>query len=147
MIDEGQTDWKVVSIDVLDPLAGKLSDISDVEVYMPGLLKTTTDWFRFYKTADGKPINKFAFNARAKTKAFTVNVLRETHQQWCSLIATRKEMPLARTHVSDLSALGSRFAIGPEQAENIVNIAPELGEDAPVQDPGKLENWHHVPMI
>lgn len=49
MIDEGQTDWKVIGIDVGDPLASKMSDISDVDVYMPDLLKMTTNWFRIYK--------------------------------------------------------------------------------------------------
>ena len=49
MIDEGETDWKVIGIDINDPLASKLSDVSDVDVYMPGLLKTTIDWFKLYK--------------------------------------------------------------------------------------------------
>jgi inorganic pyrophosphatase len=49
MIDEGQTDWKVVSIDATDSMAHKLSDISDVDVYMPELIKTTIQWFKVYK--------------------------------------------------------------------------------------------------
>ena len=49
MIDEGQTDWKIIAIDNTDPMARKLSDISDIDVYMPGLIKTTLDWFRLYK--------------------------------------------------------------------------------------------------
>lgn len=49
MIDEGQTDWKVVGIDIEDPLAPKFSDISDVDVYMPKLLKSTVEWLRNYK--------------------------------------------------------------------------------------------------
>lgn len=51
MIDEGQTDWKVIGIDVSDPLASKMSDVSDVDVYMPDLLKMTTNWFRIYKAS------------------------------------------------------------------------------------------------
>jgi nucleosome-remodeling factor subunit len=39
LIDEGETDWKVVAIDVNDPLASKLNDINDVEAVMPGLLR------------------------------------------------------------------------------------------------------------
>ena len=49
MIDEGQTDWKVISIDINDPLASKLSDVSDVDIYMPLLLKNTVEWLRNYK--------------------------------------------------------------------------------------------------
>ena len=49
----GETDWKVIAIDVTDPLAKKLTDISDVEVHMPGLLKATVNWFRVYKVGLG----------------------------------------------------------------------------------------------
>ena len=49
LIDEGQTDWKLISIDITDPLASKMSDISDVDVYMPELLPATVNWFRNYK--------------------------------------------------------------------------------------------------
>ena len=36
MLDEGETDWKLIAIDVNDPLAPQLSDINDVEKLMPG---------------------------------------------------------------------------------------------------------------
>ena len=49
LIDEGQTDWKLISIDITDPLASKMSDVSDVDVYMPDLLPATVNWFRNYK--------------------------------------------------------------------------------------------------
>ena len=41
MIDEGETDWKVICIDVTDPLAENLNDIHDVDKVMPGFLKVT----------------------------------------------------------------------------------------------------------
>jgi len=61
LIDSGETDWKVIVINVDDPLAGKLDDISDVERHMPGLLAATRDWFRIYKIPDGREANEFAF--------------------------------------------------------------------------------------
>ena len=36
--------------------------------------------------ADGKPPNRFAFNARPRNKSFTLNVLYETHLMWKDLI-------------------------------------------------------------
>ena len=38
LIDEGEADWKIICIDVNDPLADKLNDINDVETHFPGLL-------------------------------------------------------------------------------------------------------------
>ena len=39
LIDEGETDWKVIAIDINDPLAEKMNDIEDVKKTMPGLLE------------------------------------------------------------------------------------------------------------
>ena len=33
-------------------MASKMSDISDVDVYMPDLLKTTVQWLTNYKVSD-----------------------------------------------------------------------------------------------
>ncbi len=39
LIDEGETDWKLIGIDVKDAMAEKLNDIEDVEMIYPGLLR------------------------------------------------------------------------------------------------------------
>lgn len=46
LIDEGETDWKVITINVTDPLAAQMNDIADVEKHFPGLLKATNEWFK-----------------------------------------------------------------------------------------------------
>ncbi|ORX52110.1 pyrophosphatase-domain-containing protein [Piromyces finnis] len=86
LLDEGETDWKVIVIDVNDPLAPKLNDVEDVEKHLPGLLKATNEWFRIYKIPDGKPENEFAFNGEAKNKAYATEVIAETHEAWKRLI-------------------------------------------------------------
>lgn len=87
MIDEGETDWKVVVIDTKDPMAIKLNgilflrfdlnrfclstiyiDIDDVKKHYPGLLDATRHWFEIYKIPDGKDKNVFAFNGECKDK-------------------------------------------------------------------------------
>ena len=45
MIDDGETDWKVMVIDVKDPQAKDLNNLEDVERLMPGFLAATRDWF------------------------------------------------------------------------------------------------------
>ena len=39
LIDDEETDWKLICIDVTDPLAEKLNDIEDVDTEMPGFLE------------------------------------------------------------------------------------------------------------
>merc|ERR1712212_1437451 len=86
LIDEGETDWKIIAIDVNDPLAPQLSDVSDIEKVMPGFLKATVEWFKIYKIPDGKPANQFAFNGEAKDRNFAHKVILDTHDAWKSMI-------------------------------------------------------------
>lgn len=36
LIDDNETDWKVIAINISDPLAHELNDIDDVETHIPG---------------------------------------------------------------------------------------------------------------
>jgi len=82
LIDEGETDWKIIVIDVNDPDAEKLNDLDDLRKLRPGFVESIHDWFRDYKIPDGKPPNKFAFNGEAKDKAKALHVIAENHEFW-----------------------------------------------------------------
>ncbi len=86
LLDEGETDWKVLVIDTSDPLSSKLNDIDDIEKFCPGLLAATVDWFRIYKIPDGKPPNQFAFNGQVQNKAFAMEIIEEGNRQWKLLV-------------------------------------------------------------
>ena len=102
LLDEEETDWKVIVIDVNDPLAPKLNDVEDVERHLPGLLRATNEWFRIYKIPDGKPENQFAFTGECKNKKYVylpllhlinanrdryaTDVVRECAEAWEKLI-------------------------------------------------------------
>lgn len=49
LLDHDHLDWKIIAIDINDPLADKIEDIFDINGYMPGLLDSTVEWFQFYK--------------------------------------------------------------------------------------------------
>ncbi len=95
--------------------------------------------------AEGKPENKFAFNGRAKTKNFAMNVLRETHQQWCSMMASKREQNFCRTHTTELK-VSKKSIIGQEAARAIVEQHPEAGPDEEVTAE-KVHLWHHNSAI
>ena len=100
----------------------------------------------FLKIADGKPANKFAFNARAKNKNFTLNVLRETHQQWCSLMVSKKEgLIFNRTHTTNLR-MNKKTMIGQDVAKHIVKQFEESGPEQPISN-NRVELWHHIPIF
>merc|ERR1712098_641457 len=56
LLDEEETDWKIIVIDVNDPLASKLNDIEDVERHLPGLVRASNEWFRIYKNSQLLPL-------------------------------------------------------------------------------------------
>eukprot|EP00127_Corallochytrium_limacisporum_P002303 Clim_evm91s109 gene=Clim_evmTU91s109 len=87
LIDDGETDWKIIVVNADDPLAGELNDIDDVKTKCPGLLEQTVSWFTNYKVPDGKPKNQFAFNGEAKNREYAINVIKETHEAWKGLVA------------------------------------------------------------
>lgn len=80
-IISGETDWKLIAIDVNDPSADQINDVTDVEKHFPGLLKASVEWFKIYKIPDGKPENQFAFNGEAKNSAFAHKIIDEVSHQ------------------------------------------------------------------
>lgn len=85
LLDEGEIDWKIIGINTEDPMASQLNDIADVEKLMPGRVSEIREWFRLYKTAEGKGENEYAYGGEAKNCAFAVGVVKETHQSWADL--------------------------------------------------------------
>ncbi|EOD18892.1 inorganic pyrophosphatase [Emiliania huxleyi CCMP1516] len=88
MIDDGETDWKCIVINVDDILAPRLNDIDDVEAELPGFVSTLREWLRMYKTVDGKPQNEFGLDEKAVGREYTLKVIAETHEFWKRLTAS-----------------------------------------------------------
>jgi inorganic pyrophosphatase len=140
MIDEGETDWKVIVIDVTDPDADKLNSLEDVEKVKPGFLDATREWFRRYKVPDGKPLNEFAFDEQYKDAKFATDIVNETHQFWKSAIGGEKDQKLSwkNTQQSGTATLMSK-----EEAAKVVSEQPEFGLPEEITDM-KCQKWHWV---
>lgn len=141
MIDEGETDWKVIAIDVNDPLAENLNDINDVDKIMPGFLKATVEWFKIYKMPDGKPANEFAFNAEPKNKEFAENIIAGTHESWKKLMSKEidgKGIALTNT------GLANGESVTAADATAVVTAQAEAGEELPL--PEGVDKWHYVSL-
>eukprot|EP00669_Euglena_mutabilis_P008755 TRINITY_DN3753_c0_g1_i3.p2 TRINITY_DN3753_c0_g1~~TRINITY_DN3753_c0_g1_i3.p2 ORF type:complete len:275 (+),score=110.81 TRINITY_DN3753_c0_g1_i3:3-827(+) len=88
MIDEGETDWKVVCIDAEDPKAKGVDTVADWQKTPEGQkqLAQVVQWFRYYKTPDGKPENTFAFDGRYQDRDYALRVIDEVHASWRKLL-------------------------------------------------------------
>lgn len=142
LIDEGETDWKIISINKDDPMFDSVNDITDVEKHFPGLLKATSEWLRIYKIPDGKPENQFAFNGEFKDRAFATKIIQETHKHWKSLIAREDETAISRvnTCVSE-----SKNKISANEAEAIMSKTPEYAAGGPIDD--SVGKWHFLHLM
>ena len=92
MIDDGELDWKLIAIRADDPAANILNDIADVETHFPGTVSGIREWFRWYKTPDGKPVNAFGHNEEALGKETALEVIQETHEYWKDLVEGRTKV-------------------------------------------------------
>ena len=61
MIDDGQTDWKVLGISTSDPLADRVHTLADAEREMPGAVRAATLWLRRYKVLKKGTENTFLY--------------------------------------------------------------------------------------
>jgi nucleosome-remodeling factor subunit len=143
LIDEGETDWKVIAIDVNDPLAKDLNDIEDVEKHMPGFLRATNEWFRIYKIPTGKPENQFAFNGEAKNKEFAHQIIEQLHNEWRQLV-TNDEIKSGTLSRANTSVTESQYQISQEEAKTEVDAAPPRGE--PAEIPAEVDKWNYIQL-
>jgi inorganic pyrophosphatase len=82
MIDEDETDWKLIVIDAEDRWAPELNDVDDVERLLPGALDQIREWWRTYKVTDGKPLNKFGLDEKFMPRDYAMEVIKECHHAW-----------------------------------------------------------------
>jgi nucleosome-remodeling factor subunit len=145
LIDEGETDWKIIAIDSQDPLACQMNDITDVELLMPGLLKATHEWFKVYKIPDGKPANQFAFNGHPKGREFAEKTILETNKFWKELMSSTDQQELDRTN---LSVAGSPGHVTAEEGEAVIAAAPAAGPERPISvaEQVAIDKWHFITL-
>uniref|UniRef100_A0A8C1HLA3 inorganic diphosphatase n=1 Tax=Cyprinus carpio carpio TaxID=630221 RepID=A0A8C1HLA3_CYPCA len=141
MIDEGETDWKVIAINVDDPNAKDFNNISDVKRLKPGYLEATVDWFRRYKVPDGKPENQFAFNGEFKDKDFATETIKATHGFWKALISQQTNAGELNCKNTCVSEGDSPFCCSADEAKAVVDGSCPCGEASPV--PSSVDKWFY----
>uniref|UniRef100_A0A2K6F5G0 Inorganic pyrophosphatase n=1 Tax=Propithecus coquereli TaxID=379532 RepID=A0A2K6F5G0_PROCO len=129
LIDEGETDWKLIAINANDPEASKFHDIGDVKKFKPGYLEATLNWFRVYKVPEGKPENQFAFNGEFKNKAFALEVIKSTHECWKALLM--KKCSAGAINCTNVQVCDSPFHCTQDEARSLVeSVSFSLNEES-----------------
>lgn len=84
LIDEGETDHKILCIALTDKDAALIKSMEDLERVKPGHLDRLRDWLKRYKTSDGKAENSLASEV-PRTASEALAVINETHLRWQAL--------------------------------------------------------------
>ncbi|RDW70678.1 Inorganic pyrophosphatase [Aspergillus mulundensis] len=83
--DGGETDWKVLGIDVDDPIASLVDDFNDVDKYRPGLIDSYRDWFTYYKVPRGDALIPIVNNTYVNA-TFATSIIAQSHTYWLDLV-------------------------------------------------------------
>ncbi|XP_067909405.1 inorganic pyrophosphatase-like [Heterodontus francisci] len=137
LIDEGETDWKIIAINIDDPEASSFKNIDDVRRLKPGYLEASVDWFRQYKVPDGKPENQFAFNSEFKDKDFAIGVIESTHSFWKALVT--KKSSAGEVNCTNTTVCHSPFQCTEAHAKALVEAMPAFGAGGSV--PVDVDQW------
>ena len=142
LIDEGETDWKIIAIDVKDPVANEINNIYDVERIMPGLLEATVHWYTIYKIPFGSPPNKFAFEGEFKDAAFAHDIVKEVHEQWKKLMVMGES---ANQIQKSCTMYRCPYTISQYEAHDILKSKPPEGNPATFDS--AVNKWHYITKI
>jgi len=84
LIDEGETDHKILCISLTDPDADRIHSIADLTSIKPTIISRLMHWLKRYKTSDGKPENALA-QEYPTTQQEAIGILNETNERWKKL--------------------------------------------------------------
>ena len=86
LIDEGETDHKVIALRTDDPDASRIHDMASLEQVKPGITAKMVDWLKMYKTSDGKAENVLASDTPYSISEANA-IIEECHERWQALKA------------------------------------------------------------
>lgn len=143
VVDEGETDWKLIAIAVNDPEVDRLNDADDISKVKPGLIKESVRWFRDYKIPDGKKANTIAFEGKVQSRKFAEEKIVESHNFWKDLIhgkTSKSGLFLSNTSLQD------NHSITHSKAENFVAKTKETSKLSHLEfeEPLKLEKIYFI---
>jgi 3'-phosphoadenosine 5'-phosphosulfate synthase len=95
LIDEGETDYKVIVISESDKDFNNIHDMTSLEQYKPGVIQSLVSWLTEYKTSEGKGLNTLRSNIPSE-KQEALKVMKECNERWSLLVS--KSIPNTKSH-------------------------------------------------
>ena len=140
MIDDGEVDWKLLAIEVNQPLNKEVKDIADLRKRYPKRYTDIVNWFKNYKIAAGKTTeqNIFAREDEDILVDETIEIIEETYQDWV------KKRPLAaiQYYQKEITTKDGKFIYLFDKDDNTIS----WWNDVPLQLKGYEHNEFNMIM-
>lgn len=91
LIDEGETDHKIIALRSDDPHFDNIHSVYDLQRYRPHVVENLIDWLKNYKTSDGKAQNKLKSD-EPTTAAEALAIIDEVSGFYKSLLAGEADL-------------------------------------------------------
>jgi len=127
MIDNDELDWKVIAINTADVHAEEMNDVGDIEKLYPGTVSGLREWFRMYKTPEGKPENRFGYGEKALGAAEAKKVIQETREFHAKLLSGETDAGKLWVPAPPTKATTPEFAQKTESKTAPVVAGPAFG--------------------
>jgi len=92
LIDEGETDHKIIVIRSDDPHFKSINSVADLDRVYPHTVSRLVDWLKNYKTSDGKPQNTLTSDLPTSADA-AIKIIDEVSEFYRKLIAGETPAP------------------------------------------------------
>lgn len=87
LLDDNETDWKIIIIDIKDEQANKINNIDELNKVYPHIVKDLVWWLKNYKVPTGAKPNEFAMDGKSLSAEFAHKIIEECHANWKGLIS------------------------------------------------------------
>ena len=86
LLDQGELDWKILGLHAGEASALGIKNLGDFTRLNPGAVQAITEWFRTYKTFEGKGENQFGYEGRVLSAERTIEIIHENHGFYRQLV-------------------------------------------------------------
>ncbi len=91
LLDQGELDWKIIGVNLEEARDKGIKNVEEYNRINPGALQAIHDWFRTYKTFEGKGENQFGYEGKLLSAERTIEIIHENHVFYQDLLSGKTE--------------------------------------------------------
>jgi inorganic pyrophosphatase len=140
--DGDETDWKLLVIDVNDPIADLVNSWEDVDQYRPGVTQAFYEWFQYYKVARGDDVIPIIGESYQSAEFIINTIIPEGHQYWLDLISGEEDPGKINFNQTSFPEFDSY--IDPSETTETLDIPSESAPEPAAAKPSQYDEWYYL---